>query len=133
VTGAPALLDTSVLIARESGRSLDVGSVPDQTAVSVVTLAELHAGVLAAPDTTTRARRMATLDAVSVVPALPVTAEAARQWATLRVRLAEEGSAAKVNDLWIAAVAAANKMDVVSQDGDFDAIESVGGPHVIRV
>jgi predicted nucleic acid-binding protein len=133
VTGAPALLDTSVLIARESGRSLDVGSVPDQTAVSVVTLAELHAGVLAAPDTTTRARRMATLDAVSVVPALPVTAEAARQWATLRVRLAEEGRAAKVNDLWIAAVAAANKMDVVSQDGDFDAIESVGGPHVIRV
>jgi predicted nucleic acid-binding protein len=133
VTGAPALLDTSVLIARESGRSLDVGSVPDQTAVSVVTLAELHAGVLAAPDTTTRARRMATLDAVSVVPALPVTAEAARQWATLRVRLAEEGRAAKVSDLWIAAVAAANKMDVVSQDGDFDAIESVGGPHVIRV
>jgi predicted nucleic acid-binding protein len=133
VTDTPALLDTSVLIARESGRSLDVGSVPDQTAVSVVTLAELHAGVLAAPDTTTRARRMATLDAVSVVAALPVTAEAARQWATLRVRLAEEGRAAKVNDLWIAAVAAANKMDVVSQDGDFDAIESVGGPHVIRV
>jgi predicted nucleic acid-binding protein len=133
VTDAPALLDTSVLIARESGRSLDVGSVPDQTAVSVVTLAELHAGVLAAPDTSTRARRLATLDAVSVVSALPVTAEAARHWAALRVRLAEEGRAAKVNDLWIAAIAAANKMDIVSQDGDFDAIETVGGPHVIRV
>jgi predicted nucleic acid-binding protein len=133
VTDAPALLDTSVLIARDSGRSLDVGSVPDQTAVSVVTLAELHAGVLAAPDTSTRARRLATLDAVSVVSALPVTAEAARHWAALRVRLAEEGRAAKVNDLWIAAIAAANKMDIVSQDGDFDAIETVGGPHVIRV
>jgi predicted nucleic acid-binding protein len=133
VTDAPALLDTSVLIARESGRGFDVGSVPDQTAVSVVTLAELHAGVLAAPDTSTRARRLATLDAVSVVSALPVTAEAARHWAALRVRLAEEGRAAKVNDLWIAAIAAANKMDIVSQDGDFDAIETVGGPHVIRV
>jgi len=89
--------------------------------------------VLAAGDTTTRSRRLATLDAVSVVEALPVTAEAARQWATLRVRLAEEGRSAKVNDLWIAAVAAANGMDVVTQDGDFDAIEGVGGPAVIRV
>ena len=47
--------------------------------------------------------------------------------------LAEEGRSAKVNDLWIAAVAAANGMDVVSQDDDFDAIEAVGGPSVIRV
>lgn len=127
------MLDTSVLIAQETGRRIDADSVPEQTAVSVVTLAELHAGVLAATETTTRARRLATLDAVSVVEALPVTSEVARQWAVLRVRLAEEGRSAKVNDLWIAAVAAANGMDVVSQDGDFDAIEAVGGPSVIRV
>lgn len=128
-----ALLDTSVLIAQESRRPLEAESVPEQTAVSVVTLAELHAGVLAATDTVTRARRLATLDAVSTVEALPVTAEAARHWATLRTRLAEEGRRAKINDLWIAAVATANGMDVVSQDDDFDAIEIVGGPTVIRV
>lgn len=133
MTPRRALLDTSVLIARESGRPLDADAVPDQTAVSVVTLGELHAGVLAAADTVTRARRLATLDAVSAVEALPVTAEAARHWATLRTRLAEEGHRAKVNDLWIAAVASANGMDVVSQDDDFDAIETVGGPTVIRV
>jgi len=128
-----ALLDTSVLIAQESARALDAESVPEQTAVSVVTVAELHVGVLAARDTTTRARRLATLDAVSGVEAMPITAEAARHWATLRTRLAEEGRTAKINDLWIAAVAAANGMDVVSQDDDFDAIEIVGGPTVIRV
>ena len=133
MTSRPALLDTSVLIAQESGRRLDTASVPEQTAISVVTLAELHAGVLAATDTGTRARRLATLDAVSIVEPLPVTAEAARRWATLRVRLAEEGRTAKINDLWIAAVAAANGMDIVSQDNDFDAIEGVGGPAVIRV
>lgn len=133
MTTRRALLDTSVLIAQEGRRPLDTQSVPEQTAVSVVTLAELHAGILAATDTNTRARRLTTLDAVSVVEALPVTAEAARRWASLRVRLAEEGRTAKVNDLWIAAVAAANGMDVVSQDNDFDAIESVGGPTVIRV
>ncbi len=128
-----ALLDTSVLIAAESGRPLRTESLPDQTAVSVVTLAELHAGVLAATETVTRARRLATLDAISAVEALPVTAEAARHWATLRIRLAEEGRRAKINDLWIAAVASANGMDVVSKDDDFDAIEIVGGPAVIRV
>jgi len=128
-----ALLDTSVLIAHESGRRLDIDALPDQTAISVITLAELHAGVLAAGDTMTRSRRLATIDAVSALEPLTVTAEAARRWATLRVRLAEEGRSAKVNDLWIAAVATANGMDVVTQDGDFDAIEAVGGPAVIRV
>lgn len=133
MTARPGLLDTSVLIARESGRPMDQTTIPDQTAVSVVTVAELHAGVLAAADTATRARRLATLEAVAAVDALPVDAEVARHWARLRVRLAEEGRRAKINDLWIAAVAAANDLDVVSQDEDFDVIEGVGGPTVIRV
>ncbi len=129
----PAVLDTSVLIARESERALDIDLLPAEVAVTVVTIAELHTGILAAVDTETRARRLATLDAVSVVEPMPVTAEAARQWASLRVRLAEAGRAAKINDLWIAAVAAANDMDVVTQDRDFDAIEAVGGPRVVRL
>lgn len=133
MSARPALLDTSVLIARESGRRLDVDALPEQTAVSVVTLGELHAGVLAARDTATRARRLATLQAASAVEALPVTAEAARRWAELRVRLAEQGRRAKVNDLWIAAVAIANGMNVLTQDEDFDVIEHAGGPPVIRV
>lgn len=129
----PALLDTSVLIAQETGRRLDEASIPDETAVSVITIAELHAGVLCAADTATRARRLATLDALSVIDPLPVTAEAARHWATMRVRLAEQGRSVKINDLWIAAVAVANGMDVITQDGDFDAIEKVGGPTIVRV
>jgi predicted nucleic acid-binding protein len=133
VSTRPGLLDTSVFIARETGRRLDSDALPEQTAVSVVTIGELHAGVLAAPDTATRARRLSTLGYASAVEALPITAEAARRWAELRVRLAEQGRRAKVNDLWIAAVAKANRMDVVTQDDDFDAIEAAGGPSVIRV
>ena len=133
MTRRPAVLATSVLIAQESERPLDVAALPEETAVSVITVAELHAGVLAAQDTDTRARRLATLEAVSGVEPLPVTPEAARHWARLRVGLAERGRRAKVNDLWIAAVAAANAMDVVTQDDDFDAIEEAGGPAVIRV
>jgi hypothetical protein len=133
VTTRPGLLDTSVFIARETGRPLDSDALPEQAAVSVVTIGELHAGVLAAPDTATRARRLSTLGSASAVEALPITAEAARRWAELGVRLAEQGRRAKVNDLWIAAVAKANGMDVVTQDEDFDAIEAAGGPSVIRV
>ena len=133
MTARPAVLDTSVLIARESGRRVEVDSLPEQTTICVVTIGELHAGVLAAADTATRARRLSTLGAASVVEALPVTAEAARRWAEVRVRLAELGRRAKVNDLWIAAVALANDMDIVTQDDDFDVIELAGGPTVIRV
>lgn len=129
----PGLLDTSVLIAGESGRRLNSDALPEQTAVSVVTIGELHAGVLAAPDTATRARRLSTLELASAVEPLPITAEAARRWAEMRVRLAELGHRAKVNDLWIAAVAKANGMDVVTQDDDFDAIGEAGGPTVVRV
>jgi len=130
---ARGLLDTSVLIAEESGRALDVAALPDEVLLSVVTVAELHAGVLAARDTDTRATRLATLSAVTSLQPLVVDAAAAQQWAALRVRLAEEGRRAKINDLWIAAIAAANDLPVVTQDDDFDAIEAVGGPRVIRV
>jgi predicted nucleic acid-binding protein len=128
-----AILDTSVFVARESGRPLNVDAIPERTAITVVTVAELHAGVLAAADTATRARRLATLEWASQVDALPVDADAARRWAELRVRLAEAGRRAKINDLWIAAIALASGMDVVTQDDDFDPIEAVGGPAVIHV
>lgn len=127
------LLDTSVLIASKSGRPLRADLIPEESAVCVVTIAELHAGVLAALDTHTRARRLATLKAVSVFSALPIDAEVAASWALLRVRLAEAGRRMKVNDLWIAATAASNSLAIVTQDDDFAALESIDGPEVIRV
>ena len=127
------MLDTSVLIASESGRPLELDNLPDEVFVSVITIAELQAGVLAAPDTVTRARRLATLDSISVLEPLPVDAAAASHWATLRVRLAEEKRRIGVNDLWIAAVAAANNLPVVTQDADYDSLEAIGGPEIIRV
>jgi predicted nucleic acid-binding protein len=134
VTGhARALLDTSVFIADESGRPLDAAALPDEASISVITIAEFQAGVLAARDTQTRSRRLATLDAVGALEPLAVAAAAAAQWAVLRVRLAEEGRRAKINDLWIAAIAAANDLPIVTQDDDFDAIEAVGGPTTILV
>ena len=127
------LLDTSVFIAAESGRPLDEARIPDETAVSVVTLAELQAGVLAAADVEVRARRLATLNAVADVELIGVDEQAALMWARMRVHLAESGRRLNVNDLWIAAVAASRGLPVVTQDDDFGPVEWIGGLAVIRV
>lgn len=128
------LLDTSVLIAHESGRGLRAEAMPDETALSVITLAELEAGVLAARDIETRSRRMATLQlAASTFAPQPIDAAVASQWARLRSRLAEEQRRANVNDLWIAATAAAAGIPVVAQDDDFDVLAELGLLDVVRV
>ena len=127
------LLDTSVFIATETGRPLTTDALPARSFISVITLAELRAGVLAARDTDTRARRLATLEAVSELEALTVDDRAAAEWARLRFRLHETGRRANVNDLWIASIALANRLPVVTQDADYDVLAELGGPAVIRV
>lgn len=127
------ILDTSVFIAGENGRSLRTELLPAESAISVVTLAELQAGVLAAPDTQTRAVRLSTLDVLADIQLIPVDEAVAGYWARMRVHLAETGRRAGVNDLWIAASAAANHLPLFTQDNDFDAVEGVAGLTVIRV
>ena len=127
------LLDTSVFIADESGRPFDEARLPYEVAISAITLAELHVGVLAARDVETRARRLATLESVADVELLAVDDTVAGVWAQLRVQLAELGRRCNVNDLWIAATAVAHRIPVVTQGDDFTAIEGLAGLVVVRV
>ncbi len=130
---AQGILDTGVFIANESGRALDVGRLPDESAISVVTLAELEAGVLAAVDLKTRALRMATLDLARDMEVLPAEERVALAWARLRVHLADLGRRVNVNDLWIAATAVAHGLPLVTQDLDFDLLEGMLGLEIVRV
>jgi predicted nucleic acid-binding protein len=127
------LLDTSVFIAAENGRPLDEQLIPEETALSVVTLAELHAGVLAAVDIDVRARRLATLNAVADIELIDIDEAAALMWAQMRAHLAESGRRLNVNDLWIAASAASRGLPVVTQDDDFGPVEGIGRLRVVRV
>jgi len=133
VTAPAGLLDTSVFIAQERSRALRSDLIPDEAFVSVITLAELQTGVLVSRRTDDRAARLKTLEAVTSREALDVTAQAAGQWARLRVRLAEAGRRMPVNDLWIAAIGATYNLAVVTQDADFDALDELGLVEVIRV
>lgn len=127
------LLDTSVFVAAETGRALDATGLPEESAISVVTLAELQAGVLIASTSSTRSRRLRTLDAITDVEVLPIDESAAREWARTRVALAEAGRRLNVNDTWIAATALARGIPVVTQDEDFEPLAGLVGLSVLRV
>lgn len=127
------LLDTSVFIASETGRPLDVDALPQEAAISPVTVAELQAGVLAADDLDIRARRLATLESIADIEQIPIDDAVARSWALLRVHLAKNKRRLNVNDLWIAATALAHGLPVVTQDDDFGPVDGVAGLRVVRV
>lgn len=127
------LLDTSVFIALESARPVDTQTLPEESVVCPITIAELQAGVLAATDLDTRARRLATLEALADVEVLPIDADVAAAWAHLRVHLHQQRRRVNVNDLWVAATAIANDLPVVTQDDDFDPLAGVLDLAVIRV
>ncbi len=127
------LLDTSVLIAVESGRSLRTEAMPEVTAISVVTKAELRVGIFAADDIETRDRRLATFELANRIVTLPVDEAVSRAWAQMRAYVVASGRKVTINDMWIAATAAAHEIPVVTQDGDFDALSGVAGLTVIPV
>jgi predicted nucleic acid-binding protein len=118
------ILDTSVFIATESGRPL--GDLPESAAVSVVTLAELHLGVLMARGAAIRARRLRTLTTVqnSFEP-IPIDSEIARTFAELVSEARRQGKRPKIMDTWIAATAVAHELPVYTQDDDFASIPKV--------
>ena len=124
------IADTSVFIARESGRPLEWQSLPERVGVSVITIGELRAGVLAASTLDLRDRRLATLTEASALAAIPVDERVAEAWAHLRVSLRDAGLRMGLNDSWIAATALAHDVPVITQDADYVA---VAGLEVIRV
>lgn len=124
------LADTSVFIARESGRPILHELLPDELAVSVITIGELRAGVLSATNTLTRDRRLSTLAAALELQPLPIDASVASAWAKLRMILRDQGLNMAVNDSWIAATAMALDVAVITQDSDFPLLDEL---EVIRV
>ncbi len=101
--------------------------------MSVVSHAELSAGVLAALDLEVRARRLATLTAVAEMNPIPIDRAVAEAWARVRVQLANARRRANVNDMWIGPTALVLGVPVVTQDRDFDVIAEVSGLNVIHV
>ena len=116
------LLDTSVFIARESGRP--IAKLPDRVALSVITIGELQLGVFNASDSVTRSRRAGTLALARAADPIPVSEAVMVSWARLVTdcRAAGVHRSVKLTDALIAATAIEHGLPVVTQDADFDQI-----------
>lgn len=125
-----ALADTSVFVARESGRPIRAEVLPDRLAVSFITIGELRAGVLAAGDLETRDRRLDTLMVALSLDPVPVDDRVAEAWARLRVALGDLGLRMPANDSWIAATAIALGVPLVTQDDDYVEVPGLAVIHV---
>lgn len=116
------LLDTSVLIAAGKGPGED-------SAISVVSLTELHFGVLVASDGESRAHRVRRLAIIEDrFDALPFDAEAARECGRLHAAVAQRGGQPRRRafDLAIAATANTNRVPLLTYNSkDFEIIEDL--------
>jgi len=119
-----AVADTSIFIAQETGREL--GELPEQIAVSVITAAELELGVLRAADPNARAIRLSTLSRVQATyPLLPIDAETASCFARIASAERSRGRSLRRHDTWIAATALRHGAGIVTQDADFSSFDEV--------
>ena len=110
-----------MFIVDEQGRELAAERLPDEAAISVVTLGELELGVHMAATETVRGRRLPTLRATQATyVALPVDEAVASSFAELVAAARRAGHRPKVHDAWIAATARAHAVPVYSQDSDSD-------------
>ena len=120
------LLDTSVVIDHDV---VDHNLLPDESAISAVTLAELVAGPHAASDVEERARRQDRLQwAAATWDALPFDSEAARAYGRVfaATKAAGRSSRARLADLLIAATAAANGLPLYTRNpSDFAGLERI--------
>lgn len=100
-----ALLDTNVVIAT------DVGKLEGELAISIVTLAEIHFGVLVARDAETRAGRLRQLTTLQrQFDALPLDEAVAASYGEIAAAVHQAGRQprARTMDLLIAATAHAH-------------------------
>ena len=108
---------------------IDPSLLPDESAISAITLAEMAAGPHATSDEGERARRQDRLQwAAATWEPLPFDADAARAYGRVfaATRAAGQTSRARLADLLIAAIAAANDLPVYTRNGrDFAALRGI--------
>jgi len=120
------VLDTSVLIDHDQ---VIAEQLPDESAITAVTLAELAAGPHATENKDERARRQDRLQwATATWDPLPFDADSARMYGRVfaAARAAGQSSRARLADLLIASTAAANELPLYTRNpSDFAALKRI--------
>jgi predicted nucleic acid-binding protein len=120
------LLDTSVVLDHDV---IDPKLLPDESAISSVTLAELAAGPHATDESDERARRQDRLQwAAATWDPIPFDDEGARVYGRMfaAARAAGRSSRSRFADLLIASTAAANNLPLYTRNpDDFQALREI--------
>lgn len=120
------MLDTSVVVDHDL---VDAARLPDESAVSAITLAELAAGPHATTDAQERARRQDRLQwAAQTWDPIAFDAEAARTYARIFAAVRAHGRATRprLADLLIASTAAANGLPLYTRNpADFAGLADI--------
>lgn len=132
--GSRGLLDTSVVVAIER---VDPESLPDEPALSALTLAELVAGPLATDEPNERARRQERLQlAEATFEPLPFDDGPARAYGQVYAAQLAAGRKARGRravDLLIAAIALANGLPLYTcNPDDFAALDELIEIHAVE-
>lgn len=108
---------------------IDASLLPDESAITTVTLAELAAGPHATGNKNERARRQDRLQwAATTWDPLPFDAESARMYGRVfaAARAAGQSSRARLADLLIASTAAANGLPLYTRNpADFSGLKRI--------
>jgi predicted nucleic acid-binding protein len=124
---ASGLLDTSVVVDWHDPAVM--AALPDEMAISAITVAELASGPHLAGNAVEAAKRQARLQEVeSVLEPIPFDAAAARSYGLVVAAVAREGRTprSRVADLLIAATAHASGLDLYTRNGDdFTGLEGL--------
>lgn len=105
------LLDTSVVLGAQPHE------LPDEAAVSVITMAELRLGVLVAPNATERAARLELLTQMErLYSPIPVDDDVARAYAAIIAAERERGRRPRAMDALIAATALTHGLTLYTRD-----------------
>lgn len=116
------VLDTSAVIALAQGQPI---AMPDASAVSIVTLCELHHGVLTADDAQRPVRLATLVMAETEFRPLTLDARAVAHYGRIMSAARRAGRRPGTNDVMIAATAAGHGLPVYTCDRDFVGFDGV--------
>ena len=123
---ARGLLDTSVIVDLDR---LDASQLPEEVAISAVTLAELTAGPSATMDVAERARRQDRLQRIEATfDPMPFDIRSARAYGRIHAAVVERGRRPRhrLADLLLAATALAEDLPLVTRNSkDFQGLDGL--------